>query len=136
MPTIKEPLRPYTEFKELKKPAVVKDLTDRANLYVEKAKIETKIENLNARLYPIVRKALPENLKSFEFNGFLVSAYQGEPQERFDPKGLEEEPVQCPHCKRKFTLPSSFLKKFRKLTKPPKPTFKVSHVRSTNGEEE
>lgn len=141
MPNVFVPTPHLEEFKELNKSAVKKLLDERVSLYQQAKRIEARLKGdpkngiagLNEQVFVELQSALPEDVKSVEYEGHIISAYQGQARSNFDRKALQETEfkVQCPcPCKKKFavTVPAKVIQSCMKLGKAPVPTVSVRRI--------
>jgi len=133
MPTVTTPLRPYTDFPELKRKRERLLLAERVQLYQAKKDIDKRLETLNFELFGELRSVLPEGVKSVEFEGFQVTTLSYEPRRTFDPKRAVTKTFSCPcsKCKgkEKITLPAKVLEGFYKVGAQPKPSVSVTKLK-------
>lgn len=143
MPTINMPLVPYDKFKELKRKTAKEKLARRVELYREQERIKIELKTLNAELYGVLRSALPEELKSVEFDRCQVTALDGSPRKTFDAKKMRETLFECPNCEHDITVPAKVIESAYKYGKTPDPTVSVTsldkkkkHANVDDGDEE
>jgi len=137
MPTVTTPLRPYTDFPELKRKRERLLLAERVKLYQAKKDIDKRLETLNFELFGELRSVLPEGVKSVEFEGYQVTTLSYEPRRTFDPKRAVTKTFPCPcsKCKgkEKITLPAKVLEGFYKVGAQPKPSVSVTKLKERGG---
>jgi hypothetical protein len=137
MPQVFEPVHKFDEFKELKKANIKRLLAERVALYQQKKAIEDRldgneqegIESLNLQVFVELRAVLPDDVSSVDFDGYIISAYQGKPQERLDVNELLTKTFKCAHCKEPVVLPAKVVDSCRHEGKIPKPTVSVRKVK-------
>lgn len=116
------------EFKELKSKKTRAMLDERIALYQQQKRIALRLDALNFELFGELQSVLPENVKSIEYEGHTISAYQSKPQFRLDQNKLLKKTFKCGHCKESLTLPAKVLEACKKQGKVPKPTVSVRVV--------
>ena len=133
MPVKFEPLHKAEEYKELKTPKMKKLLAERIAIYQQQKRIAARLEELNFELFLEGRSALPDDVKSVEFEGHVISMYQGDARLNLNQKELMTKEFGCPHpccvkAKKKVTLPAKVLEACKHPGKTPKPTVSVRKV--------
>lgn len=137
MPTITTPLRPYTDFPTLKRRHERALLAERVNLYEQQQEIKKRLDELNIELYGEMRRVLPDDVKSVEFDGHQVTTLLGSARRTFVQKLAVTKTFACPcsKCKGKerITVPAKVVESFYKLGKEPKPTVSVKKIKEKDG---
>lgn len=128
MPNVFVPTPKAEEFKELKSKKIRAMLDERIALYQQQKRIEARLDELNFSLFGELRSTLPDDVKSIEYEGHTISAYQSKPQTQLDQNKLLKKTFKCGHCKKDMTLPARVLESCKKLGKIPKPTVSVRVV--------
>jgi hypothetical protein len=140
MPTVTTPLRPYTDFPQLKRRRERTLLAERVALYEEQQRIKKRLDDLNFELFGELRSVLPEDVKSVEFYGFQVTTLIGSARRTFDQKLAVTKTFACPcsKCrgKERITVPAKVVDSFYKLGKEPRPTVSVKKIKEKNGQVE
>lgn len=128
MAMIAVPLQEYTKFKELKRAKARKALARRVELYGQKKLIEAEIAKLNTELFHVLRVALPDDVKSVEYEGHQVTTLAGSSRRTFQVKQLMAETFECPHCEDDVMVPQGVVDLCWKTGKQSAPTVSVKKI--------
>lgn len=102
MPMIEVPLKPWTEYAELRKSKKFKALADEAvKLAAQEKVLKARRTELSLELYDLLDAALSDDEKSIEYAGAVMTKRVGGQSSRFDKKKLMTTPIPCsnPKCK-------------------------------------
>lgn len=128
MPNIHVPPPSYTTFKALTKKTVASKLRRRVELAKMKKDIDEELDPLNFELFGELRSALPEDVKSVEVDGYMVTATQGSPRSTLSVDKLLAKQFKCPHCSKPQTVPVKVVEALKVLGSQPKPSISVREI--------
>lgn len=132
MPNV--PIPSWEQFRGVVK--LKKILERRVELYTDGKEIEKQLKEINEPLYGKLREALPEETKSFDFNGYQIAPYQGSPRRSFKREILLGKMIKCAHCGEKMTIPVKVLDSAYEMGSLPKPTVSVKKIGEHDGDDE
>lgn len=105
MPTVNVPLQPYSDFQKLARDKRFAELaTEKITLKQQMEKIQKRLDGddehlgLSDELYLLMDKYLPEDTKSVEFEGYMITRIDPGTSSKFSKSDLMKRPLRCTGC--------------------------------------